>query len=67
MTPAILLITILSGHMEAHQAYIIYPSLEACHAATRAVSDTISMDHKLKCIELDAASSPRPKRNPVYE
>lgn len=66
MTPAILLITYLSGPLEGHQAYVLYPSLADCNNATRAVSETLRVDHTLTCEALDMVSSPRPRRNPRY-
>lgn len=66
MTPAILFITYLSGPLEGGQAYLAYPSLQACYDATRAVSDTVAWDHTINCIEGDMVSSPRPRRNQIY-
>ena len=63
----IMLITILSGPMENSQSYVLYPSLDACNTATRAVSDTLTYDHTITCEVGDVPSgSIRPKRNPIY-
>lgn len=64
----IMLITALSGPMAGSQSYALYSSLDACNAATRAVSDTLAYDHTITCEPGDMpSSSPRPKRNPIYE
>ena len=65
MTPALMLITVLSGPMEGSQSYLLYPSLADCDKATSAVSDTLAWDHKIEC--LGGMVSPRPERNPWYE
>ena len=58
----VLWITILSGPLDGAVTGIIYPSLEACEAATRQVSQTLSYDHSLDCEESTTASSSiRPK------
>jgi hypothetical protein len=57
-----LFITILSGPLEGTTMAIAYPSLQACEAATRQVSATLSYDHSLDCQESTTASaSIRPK------
>ena len=66
MTPAILFVTYLSGPLAGGQAYLAYPSLQACFEATRAVSDTIAWDHTIDCVSGDLIASPRPSRNPFY-
>lgn len=63
----IMLITALSGPMAGSQSYVLYTSLEACNAATRAVSETLAYDHTLTCEAGDMPSgSIRPVRNPIY-
>ena len=63
----VLLITAISGPAEGVQSRVLYPSLDACYTATRAVSDTLAYEHSLNCEESDIPSSSiRPKRNPIY-
>lgn len=63
----ILIITALSGPLDGHRSYLLFPSLERCEAATRAVSEVLAYDHSLACVEtLTASASIRPVRNPRY-
>lgn len=63
----ILYITIQSGQLDGSASFLVYPSLESCEAAARAVSATLPYDHSFECLGTDAASSSlRPKANPFY-
>jgi hypothetical protein len=63
----VLVITLLSGPAAGDQSLILYPSAEACRAATITVSDSIAgaYDVKMECRATALLSnSPRPKKRP---
>lgn len=63
----ILWITALGGPFDGDTSFVVYPSMEACEAATDAVSDTLTYDHMMECEATGILSSSlRPKRNPNY-
>jgi hypothetical protein len=60
-----LVITILSGPFADREMMLIYPSLAECRAAGPIVSDTLSYDHKLRCVESNSiTASLRPQARP---
>lgn len=61
MSKTILIITMLSGPMDGHEARLPYATLDACRSATRVISDTLTDDHTLDCQTVI-----RPKANPFY-
>ena len=65
----VLWVTILSGPLEGSTSGVIYPSLEACEASIRPVTERMTYDFNVICEETTfPSSSPmRPKRNPIYQ
>lgn len=60
----VLWITVLSGPLDGSTSGLIYPSLEACEAATTTISNTLTYDHSLVCeetITLSASIRPMPR------
>ena len=64
----ILWITALGGPFDGQTSYMVYPSVEACEAATATISATLPYDHSIECEPTTVLSSSlRPKRNPRYD
>ena len=61
----VLFVTALGGPFDGETSYMVYPSLEACEAATAVISTTLPYDHNMACEETTTLSSSlRPKPRP---
>lgn len=62
----VLWIGFIGGPMDGQHAFVVYPDLAACEAATAQISATLDYDHSLECQETPAArTSIRPQRRPA--